>query len=144
MLLAQRNNVPTVVGETIFLNMRTDFRPLNALLFWAICRNSLPTEVLPVVKPTSTLADVVACTIDVLHFHGSLLRVLSAQRRVELPRRINMYKVGQYSNAGNIFCQPITDLRDGGFWTPPYLCGYSILIYYDNIIFDQMEGSHIF
>lgn len=42
---------------------------LCALFFWTISWKRLTAEVLPVLQPASTLARVLACSVDVCDFH---------------------------------------------------------------------------
>ena len=78
MLLTERNNVPTAVGRTVFLDMGTYFWLLNTVFFRAVGRKRLATEFLPMIEPATAFANILTGTIDVLHFHGSLLSVYLA------------------------------------------------------------------
>ncbi len=128
MLLAERDNVPTVVSRTVFLDMCTYFRLLSTCLFRAVCGERLATELFPVVEPATAFTGTVACAIDVLHFHGSLLCICSAPTKsslVALERsgraiQCSAWLAGFYFHPRNCFTRDMTSQSMQGpfehFW----------------------------
>ena len=71
MCLAQRENVPAIVTGAVLLDMGADQLLFIATLRRAISWDCLAGEPLPVIKPTSTLANVRTGAIDVSDSHVS-------------------------------------------------------------------------
>ncbi len=71
MFTAERNNVPTFVAIAILLNMGSYLGLAIATIYRAVCWHCLATGIvlLPVIEPTTTIAGIVASSIDVTYFH---------------------------------------------------------------------------
>jgi len=67
MVRAERNNVP--VSRTALLHMGTHLGFLHATFFRAVRWNRLTAEILPVIKPASATASIIARSVDVGYSH---------------------------------------------------------------------------
>lgn len=90
MFIAERDNVPALVAVAILLHMGSYFGLAIATVYRAVRWYRLTTRIifLPVIEPTTTVAGVVASSVDVTYFHThNLLLSFSNIGRGRLPTK---------------------------------------------------------